>query len=166
MLDKDYTAKLLNLEDVIITNVENISGEVHVYLELPRAKHRCPACEMLTDRVHDYRMQTIKDVPLGRTTLLHLRKRRYRCDCGKRFFEENAFLPRYHRAPAVWLPRSSTRSVKLYLPQKSAHSLTFPAQPQCGISSMSRSSQPSSPRFFLLMSLREIPAAKSTTVSS
>lgn len=98
MLDKDYTAKLLNLEDVIITNVENISGEVHVYLELPRAKHRCPACEMLTDRVHDYRMQTIKDVPLGRTTLLHLRKRRYRCDCGKRFFEENAFLPRYHRA--------------------------------------------------------------------
>ena len=98
MLNKDYTAKLLNLEDVIITNVENISGEVHVYLELPRAKHRCPACGTLTDRVHDYRMQTIKDVPLGRTTLLHLRKRRYRCDCGKRFFENNTFLPRYHRA--------------------------------------------------------------------
>ena len=35
MLNKDYTAKLLNLEDVIITNVENISEEVHVYLELP-----------------------------------------------------------------------------------------------------------------------------------
>ena len=28
MLKKDYTAKLLNLEDVIITNVENISEEV------------------------------------------------------------------------------------------------------------------------------------------
>ena len=26
MLNKDYTAKLLDLEDVIITNVENISG--------------------------------------------------------------------------------------------------------------------------------------------
>ena len=76
------------------------------------------------------------------------------------------FCPGIIVPPAVWLPRSSTRSVKLYLPQKSAHSLTFPAQPQCGISSMSRSSQPSSPRFFLLMSLREIPAAKSTTVSS
>ena len=98
MLDKDYTAKLLNLEDVIITNVENISEEVHVYLELPRTKHRCPACGALTDRVHDYRMQTIKDVPLGRTTLLHLRKRRYRCDCGKRFFEKNTFLPRYYRS--------------------------------------------------------------------
>ena len=98
MLNKNYTAKLLNLEDVIITKVENISEEVHVYLELPRMKHRCPACGGLTDRVHDYRMQTIKDIPLGRTTLLHLRKRRYRCDCGKRFFEKNTFLPRYYRS--------------------------------------------------------------------
>ena len=92
MLKKDYTAKLLNLEDVIITKVENISEEVHVYLELPRVKHRCPACGALTDRVHDYRMQIIKDIPLGRTTLLHLRKRRYRCDCGKRFLEKNTFI--------------------------------------------------------------------------
>ena len=57
MLNKDYTAKLLDLEDVIITKVENFSEEVHVYLELPRIKHRCPACGALTDRVHDYRMQ-------------------------------------------------------------------------------------------------------------
>lgn len=98
MLNKDYTAKLLNLEDVIITNVENISEEIHVYLELPRVKHRCPACGAFTDRVHDYRMQTIKDVPLGRTTLLYLRKRRYRCDCGKRFLEKNTFLPKYYRS--------------------------------------------------------------------
>lgn len=98
MLNKDYTAKLLNLEDVIITNVENISEEIHVYLELPRVKHRCPACGAFTDCVHDYRMQTIKDVPFGRTTLLHLRKRRYRCDCGKRFLEKNTFLPKYYRS--------------------------------------------------------------------
>ena len=105
MLNEDYTAKLLNLEDVIITNVENISGEVHVSLELPRAKHRCPACGALTDRVHDYRTQTIKDVPLGRTTLLHLRKRRYRCDCGKRFFEKIPFLPRYYRSTSRLIVR-------------------------------------------------------------
>ena len=60
MLKKDYTAKLLYLEDVIITKVENISEEVHVYLELPRVKHRCPACGALTDRVHDYQMQIIR----------------------------------------------------------------------------------------------------------
>lgn len=97
MLNQDYTSKLLNLEDVIVTNVENISGEVHIYLEMPRREHTCPACGAVTERVHDYRMQTIKDVPLARNSYLHLRKRRYRCSCGKRFFEENTFLPRYYR---------------------------------------------------------------------
>ena len=97
MLMTDYTSKLLNLEDVIITNVENIADQLHIYLELPRSAHICPACGATTDRVHDYRMQTIKDLPLARDTFLHLRKRRYRCSCGKRFFEKNTFLPRYHR---------------------------------------------------------------------
>ena len=97
MLMKDYTAKLLNLEDVIITNVENVLDQLHIYIELPRRKHICPCCGAETDCVHDYRMQAIKDVPLARDTFLHLRKRRYRCSCGKRFFEKNAFLPRYYR---------------------------------------------------------------------
>ena len=97
MLNKDYTAILLNLEDVMITSIENISEELHIYIELPRKEHTCPVCGAVTERVHDYRMQIIKDVPLGRTTFLHLRKRRYRCSCGKRFFENNTFLPRYYR---------------------------------------------------------------------
>ena len=97
MLMTDYTAKLLNLEDVIITNVENISDQLHIYIELPRSIHICPVCGASTDRIHDYRTQTIKDVPLARDTFLHLRKRRYRCSCGKRFFEKNTFLPRYYR---------------------------------------------------------------------
>lgn len=97
MLSQDYTTKLLNLEDVIITGVENISDQLHISIELPRRKHVCPCCGAVTDRVHDYRMQTVKDVPLARDTFLHLRKRRYRCSCGKRFFEKNTFLPRYYR---------------------------------------------------------------------
>ena len=98
MLMKDYTAKLLNLEDVIITNVEEISGQLHVHIELPRKEHSCPVCGAVTDRVHDYRTQVIKDIPMARDTFLHLRKRRYRCDhCGKRFAEENTFVPRYYR---------------------------------------------------------------------
>ena len=32
MLNQNYTAKLLNLEDVIITNVENIFEELHIYV--------------------------------------------------------------------------------------------------------------------------------------
>ena len=97
MLNQDYTAKVLNLEDVIITNVENTSEELRIYLELPRKEHICPACGSVTDRVHDYRLQIIKDVPLAKNTFLCLRKRRYRCNCGKRFFENTPFLPRYYR---------------------------------------------------------------------
>lgn len=105
MLMSDYTAELLNLEDVIITNVENISDQVHIYMELPRTKHICPACGAVTDRIHDYRMQTVKDIPLARDTFLHLRKRRYRCSCGKRFFEKNPFLPRYYRVTSRLVAR-------------------------------------------------------------
>ena len=97
MLMTDYTAEFLNLEDVIITNVENIADQLHIHIELPRRKHVCPCCGAVTDRVHDYRMQVVKDVPMARNTFLHLRKRRYRCECGKRFFEKNTFLPRYYR---------------------------------------------------------------------
>ena len=93
----DYTAEFLNLEDVIITKVENISVQLHISIELPRRKHVCPCCGAVTDRVHDYRMQVVKDIPLARDTFLLLRKRRYRCNCGKRFFERNSFLPRYYR---------------------------------------------------------------------
>lgn len=98
MLMKDYTAKLLDLEDVIITNVEEFSGQLHIHITLPRKDHVCPVCGAVTDRVHDYRTQVIKDIPMARDTFLHLRKRRYRCDhCGKRFAEENTFVPRYYR---------------------------------------------------------------------
>ena len=165
MLNKDYTAKLLDLEDAIITNVENISGEVHIFLELPRTKHPCPACGALTDRVHDYRIQIIKDVPLGRTTLLHLRKRRYRCDCGKRFFEKNTFLPRYYRSTSRLVAKIITRSTKRYLLQRSARSLMFQVQRLCGTSNTFLSGQPNCQRFFPLTNPRVIPEARNITVS-
>ena len=90
MLMKDYTSKLLNLKDVIITNVANIADQLHIYIELPGAKRRCPVCGTVTDRVHDYRMQTIKDVPLVRDTACTcVNVVIAGCDCGKRFFEKN-----------------------------------------------------------------------------
>ena len=36
MLMTDYTAKLLDLEDVIITKAENISDQLHIRIDLPR----------------------------------------------------------------------------------------------------------------------------------
>ncbi len=39
MLNQDYTTKILGLEDVIVTNVENIHDALHIHIELPRKKH-------------------------------------------------------------------------------------------------------------------------------
>jgi transposase len=96
---KDNSAKLLGLEDVIVKKVWDEEQEKHIEIELPRRMHVCPWCGTETDQIHDYRMQRIKDIAsFGKNVYLHLRKRRYVCgSCGKRFYEKNNFLPRYHR---------------------------------------------------------------------
>lgn len=88
---------LLQLKDVLITEFESTPNENHIYLEMPRKSHHCPACNTITDTIHDYRVQPVLDCPIyHRKTLLFYRKRRYRCPCcGKRFFEFNTFLPLY-----------------------------------------------------------------------
>ena len=132
MLKKDYTAKLLNLEDVIIIKVENISEEVHVYLELPRTKHRCPACGALTDRVHDYRMQIIKEFPLAGQRCCICASGVTAVTAASASLRRTPFFPGTTAPPVDWWPRSSPRSAKRYPLQRSAHSLTFPVQRLCG----------------------------------
>ena len=100
--ENNNTAKLLDMEDIIVKSVENNGEEVHVFIELPRKTQICPRCRTETNRVHDYREQKIKDIPFGRTIYLHLRKRRYCCEhCGKRFSEENTLVPRLKCTPFV-----------------------------------------------------------------
>ena len=96
---KDNITKLLGLEDVIVKNVYEDADGCHIEMELPRCEHCCPCCGSTTDRIHDYRVQKVKDISThGVRTYLHIRKRRYACKaCGKRFCEENSFLPRYYR---------------------------------------------------------------------
>lgn len=52
-----------------------------------------------TSKVHDYRTQKIKDILIqNKKTYIVLKKRRYVCkNCGKRFFENLDFLPKYLR---------------------------------------------------------------------
>ena len=99
MLYTHFTEKILGLQDVIITNIEDNGKELTLYAELKRKEHTCPCCGKKTDKVHDYRKQGIRDISaFGKAVTLVLKKRRYCCpDCKKRFFEENSFLPRYYR---------------------------------------------------------------------
>lgn len=99
MLYSDCIEKLLQLKDIIVTNIECIEKEMHIYLRMEKRFHKCPCCNTLTSKVHDYRTQLVKDVSIaGYNTILHLRKRRHVCPaCGKRFDEKIDFLPRYRR---------------------------------------------------------------------
>ena len=99
MLYTHFTEKLLGLQGVIIKNIEDTGKNIKISAELARKTHCCPQCNAETNIIHDYRTQTIKDIPaFGKLVTIVLRKRRYRCPrCNKRFFETNSFLPRYHR---------------------------------------------------------------------
>ena len=99
MLYKHFTEKLLGLQGLNITNIEENEKSILIYAEMERKEHTCTCCGTATNTVHDYREQEIKDIPaFGKLVSIKLRKRRYRCKhCGKRFFECNSFLPKYHR---------------------------------------------------------------------
>lgn len=167
MLNKDYTAKLLNLEDAIITNVENISGEVHIFLELPRTKHPCPACGALTDRVHDYRMQTVKRTfPLAG-------KRCCTCVSGviaayaaSASLRKISFSQDTTESPAGWSLRSSVRFMNWYPLQKLVHATTSLGRPQRDISNTSPLSRPNCRKCSPSTNSRATPGEKSTTALS
>ena len=76
----DYITKVLGLEDAIILKVEENEKQHDIYLMMQRRAHVCPVCGLETIRVHDYRWQKVKDLAaFGKTTVLHIRKRRYVC---------------------------------------------------------------------------------------
>lgn len=99
MLYSNNTEKLLGLKGVIVKNITQTEKLTSIDIEMELKPHNCPCCGTATRTIHDYRRQKIKDIPaFGKHILLYLRKRRYRCPyCGKRFFEQNSFLPKYHR---------------------------------------------------------------------
>lgn len=95
----NYIKDLLNLEDVIITKIVHADKSVKFFLDTKPKPHICPNCGNSTTKIHDYRWQTIKDLPFQlKDCYLVLHKRCYACSCGKKFYESYEFLPKYlHR---------------------------------------------------------------------
>lgn len=117
MLSLDDSKKLLGIEDAEVTKIEEIDNKLHIHVEKKRAIHMCPHCGASTDKIHDYRYQKVKDIHcFGRVVVLVVRKRRYRCTCGKCFNERYSFLPRYHRM---------TRRLVASVISQLSHSVTY-----------------------------------------
>lgn len=99
MPTNDFTTKLLDLEDSIIENIDNSGDNTIIHFSLKRKTVTCPFCSAPTNKVHDYRVSYIKDIPiLGKHTILAYKKRRYHCDhCQKHFYEPFSLVPKHCR---------------------------------------------------------------------
>lgn len=92
------TNNLLHLKDIKVNKVEHSDSKVKIFISTKASTHTCPCCNELTSRIHDYRNQIIRDLLIQeKYTLIILKKRRYLCKCGKRFYGKYDFLPKYHR---------------------------------------------------------------------
>ena len=98
-MQNNFITNLLNLKGVTVTKFRNRKNRIRIHIELPIREHSCPCCHSKTSRVHDYRYQLIKDIPIYyKDTYIYYRKRRYVCpNCNKRFYEKNSFLPKRAR---------------------------------------------------------------------
>ena len=51
------------MQDVEVKNIENKDKNiVNITLRLKRKPHKCPCCGNMTNKIHDYRKQNIKDI--------------------------------------------------------------------------------------------------------
>lgn len=99
MLNYNYITELLKSKDIILHEIIENEKEVELHISQVQKPHKCPRCGRITSKIHDYRVQRVKDIPMmGKKTYLVLRKRRYICkECGKKFFEHVKFLGKHQR---------------------------------------------------------------------
>ena len=99
MPHEHYIRKTMKLPASFEIHEISVEDKISVKISLPRKPHHCPHCDTLTDKVHDYREQSVQHCLIdNKSVYLVIRKRRYHCpNCGKRFDEDNKELIRYQR---------------------------------------------------------------------
>ena len=99
MLQENIITKLIDIQGADVTDIVETDENIHVYLGIKRRVQSCPHCHSVTDKIHDYRTQRVKDISIReKPVILVYRKRRYKCPCcSKSFYERIGILPKYHR---------------------------------------------------------------------
>jgi transposase len=95
----DQLTRLLGLEGFAVTSVEQPGDALELELELVAPAGCCPHCGRASVEVKERPVVRVRDLPIaGRRTLLHWRKRRFRCRaCGRSFTESHDELPARQR---------------------------------------------------------------------
>lgn len=93
------TTNLLNLQPLIINDSKESENNIIFFCSTLHSPQLCPHCKQYTSKIHGYRNQIFKDLSIREKFVsISLKKRRYICSCGKTFFENYPFLPKYYRA--------------------------------------------------------------------
>ena len=72
MLYNHFTEKLIGLQHIEVEKIEKTENSIHIFCKLKRVPHKCPCCGKITDKIHDYREQVIKDIPAFEKTKILL----------------------------------------------------------------------------------------------
>ena len=64
MSQENYIAKLLEMEEAIIENVEKADRFTYINFHLPVREAVCSRCGALTHRIHDCRVKILRDLPV------------------------------------------------------------------------------------------------------
>ncbi len=90
-----YIKKLIGFKGIILEQLETSSDSMSFSFSLEIKTHNYPKCHQQTSKVHDYRIQMIKDISIsGKKTYLYYKKRRYVCNhCNKKFYKKMIFSP-------------------------------------------------------------------------
>ncbi|WP_260490326.1 ISL3 family transposase [Listeria booriae] len=101
-----FIIQLIGLENKNIQLVDQSieANTCHIHIQLKRKKHACPQCKTRTDRIKDYRIHMFQHLKTAeKRIIIHYRKRRYICPCGKSFDEKNqGIVQPYQRFSVSW----------------------------------------------------------------
>src|SRR5215468_6279446 len=117
------------LPELELTNSWFFSGHDHTHLEVRKTSEMevCPRCATPSRVIYDHRVAKVRDAPIrDRQVVLHIHKRRFRCQpCAKPFTEpvpgirkRARFTERFKRA-VLWACEtfSDLKSVRFVAPQ-------------------------------------------------
>jgi len=79
-VEGNYITNFLKSEDIIWKDIIENDNRIELHIKMKQKPHICPRCRATTSKIHDYRIQKIKDMPLfGKLTMIVPKKRRYVC---------------------------------------------------------------------------------------
>jgi len=94
--------QLIDMPFLKLKKIEYSDNTIRLYATIKSRRSMCPVCGKYSNRIHDYYIRTISDLPVFQNrTVIHLKTRKFKCGnarCDRRVFsEQTPAILRYSR---------------------------------------------------------------------